>query len=413
MNHPLADPNNHAPEPSLDAEWDDGVVAVGPDAGPPGSVIPAGARVRPRGRIEPRPPRQRKPRLEPAVNIDPSLLRLELEEPAEPSRFEVNRIGEIVRLESAEVEEEGFVPERAEPAFVPAPTREQALRRSVSHEWGRASARPARGWIAVAGVGVGALLFGALALHSQLVGRDEAGRDGFQLTLEKLDEPEISDAFQFDRASVAQILDLVASFAAAEMVDEVLPLVRDGERLRDRIAAEWQPWGAPAGWRPDAASVWDSDRTEDREFGVLSGFRPDFNRLRAYFVREAGRIVIDWEATEAVSDVPIDDLAQGKGDGGLVRVWAKAGSFHTVDFPEESFRAVQLISPRQDRILWGYAARGGAADLAFAEFFDDGLIVEADTNTLPVTLRLAPAPSGNLPNQWEITEVLHSEWVKP
>ena len=82
-------------------------------------MIPAGARIRPLGRIEPRPPRQRKPQLEPAVNIDPSLPRLK---PAEPSRFEVNRIGEIVRLESAEVEEEGFVPERAEPAHLTPPS---------------------------------------------------------------------------------------------------------------------------------------------------------------------------------------------------------------------------------------------------------------------------------------------------
>lgn len=30
-----------------------------------------------------------------------------------------------------------------------------------------------------------------------------------------------------------------------------------------------------------------------------------------------------------------------------------------------------------------------------------------------VTLRLAPAPQGTMPNQWRLAELLHKEWIAP
>jgi hypothetical protein len=164
---------------------------------------------------------------------------------------------------------------------------------------------------------------------------------------------------------------------------------------------------------PDVASSWEMNETEGRGFGVMSGYRPDFEVFRVYFVREEGAIRIDWEASTGVSETGFAELAKGRGNGGLVRVWARKGEFHTLNFPEEKFRALELFSPDEETLLWGYAARGGVADEALGEIFDDGLILTADATTVPVTLRIEAAPPGSLPNQWIISEFLFPEWVNP
>lgn len=425
MKHPLEDPNSHAPEPAADADWCDGFVddrviarhlagSVAGIGGPPAGSVDDGGRlkIQARGLIEPRRFRQRAANDDPVLRIEPIVKEAEL---ARAEKFTVNRIGEVVRLESAEgveavVQGEGFLPERTEAKFAPAPKKQR--RRGVAHEWGRAG-QHSRGWIALTVLGVVGILAGGLVLHSNLSGRDEGSGDAIQLVLEPVVEIDLAAMFDADLTAEGEARQILAAVAAARQVDELLPWVRGGAGMREKLAAGWQPWNAPAGWQPDGDSIWEVGQMADFGFGVLSGFRADYERFRAYFVREGDRLLLDWEATEAVSSESFARLLRGEGAGGEMRVLAQRGDFHTLVMPEDEFRAVQLLSPGQETILWGYARRGSAADVALGKLFDDGLIVEAEATTLPLTLQLIPPPPNSLPNQWEISAVLHEEWVHP
>jgi hypothetical protein len=208
MSHPLEDPNNHAPPPAEDAEWDDAfegsevlsrhLLADAGDAARATGPVAAdgeGLRIAPRGVIEPRLHKAVRGKVDAEVTAAPvvddegpiqvlviepgakgiwgkageesevatEVVTIEAEETdVVVEEFEVNEIGaEVVRLESAEPLR-GFVPERTEPEFSPAPPR---VRRKVSaeaKEWGVAQ-KQAKGWMWVWGIGVlGLLLVGLL-----------------------------------------------------------------------------------------------------------------------------------------------------------------------------------------------------------------------------------------------------------
>lgn len=453
MSHPLEDPNNHAPPPAEDAEWDDAfegcevlsrhLLADAGDAARatgPVAVDGEGLRIAPRGVIEPRLHKAVRGKVEAEVTAavvedegpvqvlvidggakgkwgkaaedEAAVEMVEEEKDVVVEGFEVNEIvTEVVRLESAEPLR-GFVPERTEPEFSPAPPRVRRRFSAEAKEWGVAQ-KQARGWMWVWGIGVVGLLLVGLMVQPFLVGRDEVGKEDGGLALVEEESVEPVAGFDFDGKSAAEARRVLAQYATAGEVGEVLPLLRDAERVSAQVREGWKGWQAPAGWMPDVASSWEMNETEGRGFGVMTGYRPDFEVFRVYFVREEEAIRIDWEATNGVSETAFADLAKGRGKGGLVRVWARKGEFHTLNFPEEKFRALELFSPDEETLLWGYAARGGVADEALGEIFDDGLILTADAATVPITLRIEAAPPGSLPNQWIISEFLFPEWVTP
>ena len=149
---------------------------------------------------------------------------------------------------------------------------------------------------------------------------------------------------------------------------------------------------------------------------MLWGLREDFAPFQAYFIREGGRLRLDWRATEAFSEIPIADLpSAGKVSGVTVRCLAEAKSFYTMAFPEDRFRSFLLSGPDPEHILWGYVEVGSELHLELRDALTRqvGMLNRQEGQKKRLTLVLETPESRQRENQFLISEMLHIEWATP
>lgn len=404
MNPGLTDPHNHAPPVSADDEWGDGDFAES-----------GGMTMLPPKRARSSPPQGQGAAAKPeaGLRIDASPVRLREEEDAAP-RLEVQQFdGSVVRLAP---DESG--PERAPRKFSflarpPAPPQDGRTD-GEAREWGAKKRYPIR-WMIGAGVGVTALVVGAMTLLPG-INQNNAVREGQirDLVIDAEEKPidgldRMNDMFvREDEAN-----QVFRNYAEARIVDDFLPIVRDAKTLEPLIRSRFVPLNVPKDWSPRKQAVWSVGGEAGAIHGVLEGTLPDFSEFRAYLILEDGQLRMDWKATTAYGTADFGELASGRGDASEIRGLIEPTGFYSAAFPEETYRCYQLLSADRENTLWCYTQKGSPADTQIGLQFQEGVILKATDGPVKVTLRLERGPEGALPNQWLIREMLHKDWIMP
>ncbi|WAC19401.1 hypothetical protein OVA24_19415 [Luteolibacter sp. SL250] len=282
--------------------------------------------------------------------------------------------------------------------------------------WGRQKSVQVR-WIVMSGLALAVVLIAGVLILPRLGWKNERGvRTDFS-NLEVIETPmleiEAGDRSELSEGIETKAKVLVEAYAKAAGPDDVIPLVRDRERVEKMIRERWTPMNVPKDWHVPDESKWEILRSGDREYGFLTGLLPDITPFRFYIVQQGDKALLDWEASSGFSETKFGDLSKRQGDGGIVRGYVSAGDLYTFPLPEADYQCFRIISADGETFVWGYAKRTDPVAEKMAEPFLPGVIPREVRSEYPMTLKLVKGPADSLPNQWIITELVHMEWVTP
>lgn len=206
---------------------------------------------------------------------------------------------------------------------------------------------------------------------------------------------------------------LLEAYAAATSVEQVLPMVRDAERVKERMERLWQPWGPGpmlAAGEQIAGSVMEGS---ERPAICLKGRRGDFTPFEMVFVRLGERLKIDWEASYGIGEVQVAELQQGvAADGRLVRGVIRPAEFYTLAYPDQDFRSFRMVDASGDHFIWVFARLGSEVAANLEREFNEGTVLLEKSGQIRATVRLSGSGSDSGKSH-EITEMLHKGWVTP
>ena len=400
MAPPLSDPNNHAPAVTPGDVWGDrtGLAPTGRGVSvmlPPKKPKPAAAEAtgRPLG----------------GLRLGAEAPRRAAEDPASP--LEVRAIdGRVLRL----------APQAPAATRVPRLITYQALpagldpRRASGGEgkWGLVRTPSVR-WIVGTGLGVAAVVIVSLLLLP-LINESNTARPGATgLVLDKVEPAGNLGPMNALLQRQAEAEQLFKTYASAAIAADVLPWVREPAIVGPLIRASQGPTLVSKAWVPPATTVWNVSEIDGRPFALLEGTLPDFSKFSAYCVLEDKQLHLDWKATTGYGTATFAELASNQGDAKEIRTRVLSSRYYTAIYPEAEFQSYQLVAPDESQAIWGYTRRGGAADEMLGKLFWNGDILDAPLEQKKVTVRLERGPAGSLPNQWQIAEMLHNDWLKP
>lgn len=403
------DPNNHVPPASDTDEW---------GGEEEGSLLPRKRKAdeKPAGAHAPAPPDDSKgieigvrvidkPESEPGAK-PPGVQRLEVQEHV-PKLLapEVAPLPKIVPKQVIE-RPEGEAPPVYGDRFRPT---------AESEMWG--TAKPvAKRWIVMSVAAMGVFLVGG-ALLVRHIGweREKSTRLNYSRlevydagpNLNETDDEALTEGIE-DKAK-----QVIEAYAMATQVDEVLPLVRDRERVEPLLKAHWNPMEIKPGWKIPDNSEWSIRKAGKRDYGFITGLLPSLRPFRFYIVQKGETALLDWEASTGYCETPFPGLVKGEGLGGTTRCLVSPGDLYTFSVPEVDYQCFRLGSPDGESTVWGYVRRDSPVFEELTGLFMQGAIPREIFSEYAVTLKLDKAPEDSLPNQWIIAEMLHIEWIKP
>lgn len=265
---------------------------------------------------------------------------------------------------------------------------------------------------------VGCCLVAILAVVGQLMvrnGKSAAPEPAAEIAVEAPDPRALEFEYLVDQAGplTEEAEDLLNRYVSAGSAADVLPLIRNAGTIGPRLAGQWRPWGANP---PFAKGVnIETLVTDDTVIPSLvsKGSKGDLGPFGFYFVRESGRLKIDWEASEGAGDLRLEELRAGvAAENGMVRVKVRPGNFYTPEFPDTSFRSYQLTDLSGDQFVWALAPLDSEVAAFLKSALNEGSHLLAPTTEYDVTLRLT-GPKQKGANLFMITEILHKGWVSP
>jgi hypothetical protein len=200
-------------------------------------------------------------------------------------------------------------------------------------------------------------------------------------------------------------------YAAARNAAEALPMIRNSSGLADRFSAAWQPWGeGPPSGPPAEPSV---DGISPRPAIALSGKKGEAEPFQYYFVREAGELRLDWEASEGRGDLTIEELQSGApASDAIVRARISPATYFTPSFPESTYRSYQLEDLSGDNVVWAFVPVDSETAGFLKRNLNEGSLILSARAALKVTLKVTRQPAEGA-NLFLITEILHNGWVSP
>lgn len=332
--------------------------------------------------------------------------------------LEINRIGEdVVRLESDSLSDSS-TQAAAKPVMQQRISRETRQEMEQGEAWGGDGTQSHR-WMLWGGAGVVVAIIAGWAIQSFLAYQTSSeGRTQGYADLKVVEDvtPPSGPAAYFEEnpGEIAnQMRETLSGYARARTVEEVLPLIRNSSAIRPLLAQKWKPWNVPKGWAPTDEAMPSYGSVGSMAYGVIAGRTPDFSPYEVLFVRENGKMLVDWEATTGYSDPPFSTLADASLKSANARVVASPASYYNVAFPESDYLCYRLTAPMEENILWGYVRKGTPAANSMTEVLRQNSVILDGISEAPLRLRLSRGPQGPLPNQWMIVDVLHKGWVSP
>lgn len=215
--------------------------------------------------------------------------------------------------------------------------------------------------------------------------------------------PKIMQRKETDLLTVAK--PIAEAFLTATRVDQLLPLVRDRERVQPHILAHY-PDGKI---EPPGLSKFNATgRVNYKDtFAAISIQTPDFKTKQLAFVDGLDGLKIDWESWVGWSEMPWNKLIESRPtQSTLIRATLKWIEYYNFDFSDESkWRSYSLISPNGEHALYGYAERNS--------LLDQRLRPGERSSSVAVTLRIRFPEDGETRNQTVIEEYVADGWVIP
>lgn len=406
MNSSLLDPNNHVPEVSPDDGWGDAEGFSPATTAGTANVLP------PRRTVADRTSAAAIAAAESSqtgLRIGTNLVRGELAD--SPQRLVVQEInGSVVRLEQMETAPPK-VPRQV--TFHQRPPRDENGKKSPDEtlQWGLARRHPTH-WLLGAGAAVAVIVVLAMMVLPAINAPNAARPvpDAAPFVEEKLEGIEAMNLLLAKQSEATRIF---RAYATATRVDEIVPLLRDGNAMKATLQANWHPLGISKTWEPAADSAWAVLEIPGHPCGLLQGTFPDESKFSAFFTNDGNKLQLDWKATAGFGTTTFGQLANGLGEPAEIRGDISCSNFYSGIFPEADYQSYRLISPDGETSIWCYARRGESADESIAPLVHRGEAGGDLQRSSRITLRLERGPTAALPNQWLIGEMLHLDWVTP
>jgi hypothetical protein len=335
----------------------------------------------------------------------------------ETPRLEVKELNKgVIKLKPETHERESFF----EPLPVMTPlSPPPAVEQSETVHWGGPPPSQSLQWLWWAG---GAVLVAVIAgfliqpiLNFERGERRHSYYDSFDVEVDAA-PPEDPSVYFVQNMPVLepQMRQLLKQYAAAQSVDKVIPLIRNGEALRDRLRKTWKPLDVPSGWEPSSEVALGYDSIGSLPYAFLQDRLPSGKSFTAYFVPGDERLYIDWEATTESGTAATDELMDPTLREATVRGRVVPISYYTAAYPESDYLCYRFDHGTDyEPPLWVYARRESAAASHLGAFFRSGSILGSTQSPQAVTLRLSRSQEKAQANQWEVAEVLHKGWVSP
>ncbi|NNM28301.1 MAG: hypothetical protein HKO57_02175 [Akkermansiaceae bacterium] len=166
----------------------------------------------------------------------------------------------------------------------------------------------------------------------------------------------------------------------------------------------------------DPRSIWwELGSSGDKGFIALYGRRENLVPFRAYLVHTEKGIQLDWEATVAWSEVPVTELVEKAPKSPvLVRGWVgKQPHFDAVSGRSGLVSWYQVLDANKENFVWGYVPAESKLDLELKALMNYGLVILDRKDEVRATIRLKKPSSGVRDTEFEIVELVASDWVLP
>lgn len=319
----------------------------------------------------------------------------------------------VVRLEQAPPPQK--VPRIPVPLEKPTPAEDQHDETtSEQEEWG-GHKLPGKRWLVPSAIAVLALIVGSLILLPFINRPNEARAKSASQTFRPVEEEKVSGIDALNRLIPRQpeAEHLFHTFATARVFDDLLPILRDAASIENLARPNWHALPVPLDWSVPSTVTWRVTPLGNKVSGILEGSFPNFTPFSAYFVEMDNHLLLDWKATTAYSTARFESLIKGEGDASEIRGVLTLANFYTAVWPEEEFQSFQFTAPGGESYIWCYARRGSPQEAGINRFLKTSEIIEDTPPPQRATLKLERSRDDAAPNQWQIAELLHIDWINP
>jgi hypothetical protein len=216
------------------------------------------------------------------------------------------------------------------------------------------------------------VIAGLVATSAVLILRSSGGlgQEAKQAAVERLEEDaeEDQEALKLVEAVEATL----RKYIAADSVEDLLPLVRDPERVRPLMDA----WYARNPIEPRAfggLGVFQPLDLEGRLFWLITcGVKGDDSETILMEQTEDGRVFVDWETQVCHQPMPWDEFVEKRPEGEdydfRLYLQPDLGGFFSHEFgDEEKWSVYRLSAKDSEEYLFGYVARGSELEKTLIE----------------------------------------------
>jgi len=310
---------------------------------------------------------------------------------------------EVLRLEATDEPLQVKRIDRLQAAMggaVQAPVDERPARRKRAWAWGLAAA---------------ALSIGVMGVVSGMVYHFAVGDVEGETFLEKFAMEEGVEALEKGADDgltkrVDQAWGLLETMTATTSAGESRPLLRGQEAMPDEWIEWWKGLELPLRSEVSVESGPGDDGV--KEWFSLLITPAGRSQLRAVFVVEEGRVLLDWEATHAVGEVQFEDLPdveEGREVG--MRLVVSPDHYHDNRYPEAMWFCYRFSDGRGGERGWLYARRGSAGARAMeGELMRSSELVKEPMSSR-VRVRIRNGGLGGR-RQFELTKVEGLSWIE-
>lgn len=236
---------------------------------------------------------------------------------------------------------------------------------------------------------------------------EELGQASLLSPDEKLEDPvELPKIMQRSEAEFLSLAQPIAeAFLSATKVDQILPLIRNRERVETSILAYY------AGGKIEPTGLSKFNATGQvsykNSFAAVSILTTDFETKQLAFVDGTDGLKVDWESWVGWSEMPWDKLIESRPTRPvLVRAMLRWVDYYNFSFADDSiWRSYRLISPDGEHTLYGYVERNS--------LLDQRLRPGEQSAYVAVTLKVLFPEIGDTRDQVLIDNYVSDGWVLP
>jgi hypothetical protein len=206
-----------------------------------------------------------------------------------------------------------------------------------------------------------------------------------------------------ESALIAELEPIARKFLEAESVEEMLPLVRDPERVESKMRVFYAK-----GVNPPGMGQFNSTKTVNYrgKLAAVAVRTLDFELKQLAFIRNPDGMKIDWESYVGWSDMPWTAFVAEKPESPvLFRAKLSKSDYFNFQFSNDvEWKCYQLTSPDDETTLYGYVKVGSDTDRQLAPADGNGVNM--------VTLKLKYPAGEKQRNQVLIDSQLADGWVE-